>query len=340
MELTVQDIAKKVGGTLVGSGAAVIKGVAGLNEATASDISYLKDIKSATAIKSAESTKAGAVIAPKDFNQAGLNLIHVDNPQAAFSAVLALVAAEQISYNTGVHPMASVSKSTKIKKDIFINPFSIIKNKTKIADKAKLVAQVYVGARTKIGEATILYPQTVIHENIRVDARCIIHGGTVIGSDGYGYYFSGGRHNKIPQIGTVIIEDDVEIGSGTAIDRATTGSTVIGKGTKIDNLVHIAHNVKIGAHSLILGQVGIAGSTQLGQGVVLAGQVGVADHVSIGDGVQVGAQSGVKGDIPAGAVLFGSPAQPIQDTMRQTLLIRRLPELFKDVKKLKDEKSK
>jgi UDP-3-O-[3-hydroxymyristoyl] glucosamine N-acyltransferase len=158
----------------------------------------------------------------------------------------------------------------------------------------------------------------------------------VIGSDGYGFYFAKGKHNKIPQVGTVIIEDDVEIGSCTTIDRATTGATVIQHGTKIDNLVQIAHNVEVGPHSLLVAQSGVAGSSKLGGGVVLAGQVGVADHVTIGDGAQIGAQSGIKEDVKPGAVMFGSPAQPLQETIKQMLLVKRLPELFKEIKKLKE----
>jgi UDP-3-O-[3-hydroxymyristoyl] glucosamine N-acyltransferase len=180
-----------------------------------------------------------------------------------------------------------------------------------------------------------VYAQVVIREEIQIGARCIIHPGAVIGADGYGFYFAQGKHNKIPQVGTVIIEDDVEIGASTTIDRATTGATRIGRGTKIDNLVHIAHNVVVGENTLLVAQVGIAGSCTLGKGVVMGGQSGVADHMTIGDGAQIGGQTGVIQDAEPGAVLFGTPAQPIKDAMKQAVLLKRLGDLFADVKKLK-----
>jgi UDP-3-O-[3-hydroxymyristoyl] glucosamine N-acyltransferase len=211
-----------------------------------------------------------------------------------------------------------------------------VEDGAEIGDRAKLMGHVYVGARSRVGEDTLLYPNVVLREEVSVGKRCIVHAGAVLGSDGYGFYFAGGKHNKIPQVGTVVVEDDVEIGSCTTIDRATTGATIIRQGAKIDNLVQIAHNVEVGPHCLIVAQVGIAGSTKLGRGVVLAGQVGVADHAVIGDGAQVGAQSGIKGEVKPGEVLFGSPAQPVQETIRQGLLVRKLPELFRDMKKLKE----
>jgi UDP-3-O-[3-hydroxymyristoyl] glucosamine N-acyltransferase len=268
-------------------------------------------------------------------------VVAVENPVAAFASVLNLVARERnVSHAAGIHPTAVISKTARIGKSAKIGPLCVVEDGAEIADGAVLIANVYVGPRVRVGKETIIYPQVVLREDTEIGARCIVHGGAVIGSDGFGYFFASGRHNKIPQVGNVVIEDDVEIGSCSTIDRATTGSTIVRKGAKIDNLVQVAHNVEVGAHSLLIAQVGIAGSSKLGPGVVLAGQVGVADHVNIGAGAQVGAQSGLKDDVEPGAVLFGSPAQPIADTIRQTLLIRRLPELFKDVKKLKESDSR
>lgn len=339
MKLTVDQIASHVGGRVLGDGRLVVEGVAGLTDAKKSDVSYVRDAKDAAALKSLKSTSAGAVIVPEGIQPNGKTLIQVKNPLAAFAALLNLVAAEKAANpSKGVHPSAVVAPSASIGAGAAIGPLCVVEEGAVIGENVRLISQVYVGPRSKIGAGSLVYPQVTLREDVSVGDRCILHAGVVIGSDGYGFYFSDGKHNKIPQVGTVVIEDDVEIGACSAIDRATTGQTIIKKGTKIDNLVHIAHNVEVGPHALLAAQVGIAGSSKVGQGAVFGGQVGVADHVTIGNGVQVGAQSGIKEDAPAGAVLFGSPAQPIQYTLRQILLIRRLPELFKDVKMLKEKK--
>lgn len=338
MELTVDQIAKAVQGRVIGNGDTVIRGVAGLGEANASDISFLRDAKNASALKLLENTSAGAIFVPAGIASNGKTFLEVKNPIAAFAIVLQMLAEEKkgpIKY--GIHPLAYVAASARVSPKATVGPFCVIEEGAVIEDDAQLLSQVYVGRCSRVGKNSVLYPQVILREGVTVGERCIINPGTVIGSDGYGYYFAEGRHNKIPQVGVVIIEDDVEIGSCTAIDRATTGATIIKKGTKLDNLVHIAHNVEIGPHALITGQVGIAGSSKIGKGVVMGGQVGVADHVTVGDGVQVGAQSGIKNDVEPGVILFGSPAQPIQEAIKQMLLVRRLPELFKDVKKLKEK---
>jgi UDP-3-O-[3-hydroxymyristoyl] glucosamine N-acyltransferase len=342
MELTANDIARLVNGKLSGNGNAVIRGAAGLNEAGPNDVSFLRDVKKINLLKK---TKAGLVFVPTGLSSNGKTLVHVENPVEAFSIVLGKLEDEKLPRRSGVHPLASIAKSARIGKNVFIGPFCVIEDDAVIGDDVVLRAQVYVGLRTTIGQGTTLHPHVVLREDIQVGERCIIHAGAVIGSDGYGFYFAKGKHNKIPQIGSVIIEDDVEIGSCTAIDRATTGTTRIGKGTKIDNLVQIAHNVQIGEHSLIVAQVGIAGSSKLGKGVVMGGQAGMADHITVGDGAKIGGQSGVIQDVAPGAVLFGNPAQPIREAFKQALLFRRLQQLFDDVKKLKgkdrgDHKSK
>lgn len=337
MKLTAENLASKVGGRLSGDSNRLIEGAAGLLEATDRDVSFLKDEKKAVTMKDFKHTRAAVVLVPWGVRSNGKTLIEVGNPIKAFSVVLTLLADEKKNYVAGIHPLACVSKSAKIGKNATIGPFCVIEDEAEIGESAQILAQVYIGRRSKIGSESILYPQVVIREDVQIGNRCIVHAGAILGSDGYGFYFENGKHNKIPQIGQVIVEDDVEIGSCTTIDRATTGATIIRKGTKIDNLVQIAHNVDVGAHSLLVAQVGIAGSSTLGRGVVLAGQVGIADHVHIGDGAQVGAQSGIKDDVAPGEVLFGSPAQPLQDAIRQALVMRKLPDLFKDVKKMKEK---
>lgn len=337
MELTVQEISRIVQGHVTGDGTRLIRGAAGLLEAGPQDITFIKDIQHE---KLLASTKAAAVIVPTGMQGNGKTLIEVSQPIAAFASVLELIAKEKRSIINGIHPQTVVSPKSKIGNNVGIGAFSIVEDEAELGDGVQLIGHVYVGRRAKVGKDTLLYPHVVLREEVQVGERCIIHANAVIGSDGYGFYFANGRHNKIPHVGTVIIEDDVEIGACTTIDRATTGATIIRRGTKIDNLVQIAHNVEIGPHSLLVAQVGIAGSAKIGQGVVLAGQVGVADHLRVGDGAQVGAQSGLREDVKPGAVMFGSPAQPIQETLKQIASIKKLPGLFKEIKKLKDMVSK
>jgi len=340
MELTAKEIAEKIEGRIIGNESTLICGAAALEEATPSDISFLRDSKARDASKNLLVTKAGAVFVPEGTPSNGRTFIEVKNPLAAFSKILKILAEEISPKTSGIHPSAVIAPSAHIGKNVVIGPLTVIEDNAIVEDNSRIMAQCYIGAHSKIGMGTKLYPQVIIRENIQIGENCILHAGSIIGSDGYGFYFEKERHNKIPHIGNVIIEDDVEIGSGTTVDRATTGSTFIRKGTKIDNLVQVAHNVDVGEHCLLVAQVAIGGSSRLEQGVVLGGQVGVADHTRIGKGSQVGAQSGIKGEIPPGSRLFGSPGQPIHDTIKQLFLIRRLPELFKDVKKAKEALNK
>jgi UDP-3-O-[3-hydroxymyristoyl] glucosamine N-acyltransferase len=340
LQLTVSDIAAQVQGRVQGDGAAVIRGVAGLTEAGAADLAFVRDARNADAAEQFKQSKAGAVLVPKGFVSNGRTVIEVDNPIAAFAHVLGLVARETQHRPDGVSAGAHIDPSAKLGQNVRIGPGCVVEKDAVIGDGACLVAQVYVGARSRVGDNTVLYPQVVLREDVTVGRNCILHPGAVIGADGYGFFFAGGRHNKIPHVGGVRIEDDVEIGANTCVDRAMTGLTVVGRGTKIDNLVQVAHNVQIGPLCLLVSQAGVAGSSRLGTGVVLAGQVGVADHVTIGDGAKLGAQSGVAKDVPAGQEYFGAPAQPVGDAMRQLLSLRRLPELLREFKKLKETMGK
>lgn len=339
MKKNVSDLALLVQGEFDGDGSKIITGASGLIEASENDVSFVKSDKDATALNLFSNTKAGAVFVPLGFNKknrsVSTTLIEVKNPLAAFSVVLNLMSSEKNVRPNQIHPMAYVSPKAKIGKNVSIGAFSIIEEGAELEDEVWLHGQNYIGARTKVGRGTILYPQVVLREDILVGKNCIFHPGCVIGADGYGFFFDGGKHEKIPQVGTVVIEDDVEIGASSTVDRATTGATLIRRGTKIDNLVQVAHNVEIGEHSLLAAQVGIAGSSKLGKGVVLGGQSGVADHIKVADQTQVGGQGGVTKDTVPGAILWGTPAQPLPEELRKTLLLRKLPDLFKDVKKLK-----
>lgn len=336
MRLKVSDIAEQVKGRVSGDGAAVIQGVAGLTDAGPADISFVRDAEKAETLALFKSSRAGAVFVPKGFNAVGRTVVEVENPIAAFCQVLALIEKENQIRPSGVHPTAVVHASAKIGRDVHIGAHCVIEKDAVIDDGVCLIAQVYVGSRSRVGQNSLLYPQVVVRDGVTIGRNCILHPGAVIGADGYGFYFASGRHNKIPHVGGVIIEDDVEVGANTCIDRGMTGNTVVGRGTKIDNLVQVAHNVEVGPLCLLVSQVGIAGSSKLGAGVVLAGQVGVADHVTIGDGVKVGAQSGIGKDVEKGATMFGTPVRPVTEELKLHSLLRRLPELFKDVRKLKE----
>lgn len=335
MKFPIVKISELVRGQLRGDASLVIEDAAGLEEAGPKDISFVKDEKNMSLFKH---TNAGATIVPKGTTSNGKTTIEVENPLLAFSLVLQKIAEARTFTPKGIHPTAYISPKAIIGKNVSVGPQCSVEDEAVLEDHVILMGNNYIGHQSKIGTATKIYPQVVIRERVQIGSNCIIHSGTVIGSDGFGYFFGNGKHNKIPQIGNVVIEDEVEIGSCSTIDRATTGTTRIGRGSKIDNLVQVAHNVKVGPGSILVAQVGIAGSTTLEEGVILGGQVGVADHTYVGKGTQVGAQSGIKGHIKPGSILFGSPAQPIKDTLKQLALFKKLPKLFEDVKKLKDNK--
>jgi UDP-3-O-[3-hydroxymyristoyl] glucosamine N-acyltransferase len=313
--LSAQEIAAAVGGQLEGNGAAQVHGAAGLNEASEKDLSFFHNTKY---IESLAATKALVIIVPLQTNGVtipdGKTLIRVENPQWAFAQVLGLIDLQKQHHPDGIHPKAHVE------------PTAVIGAGTRIYPGC------YIGHNVRIGEKCLIYPNVVLREDTQVGNRVIIHAGTVLGADGYGFATVKGRHHKIPQIGRVVIEDDVEIGANVAIDRATTGETRVGAGTKIDNLVHIAHNVQIGRDCLITGQVGIAGSSRIGNGVSMGGQVGISGHISIGDGAVIAAQSGVMSDVKPGEVLFGSPVRPIKQAMKLQAIYGKLEDIYDTIK--------
>jgi UDP-3-O-[3-hydroxymyristoyl] glucosamine N-acyltransferase len=267
----------------------------------------------------------------------------VENPAQAFEKILAEFALPPVIFEPGVHPTAVIGKDVVLGENVSVQPYVVIEDGARIGDSTVIGAHVYIGHRTAVGAGCKFYPHVTIRENITIGNQVVIHSGAVIGGDGFGYEFSGGRHVKILQTGTVQIDDHVEIGSNTTIDRARFGRTWIQEGTKIDNLVQIAHNVIIGKHSMIVSQAGISGSSRLGNYVTLAGQVGLVGHIEVGDKVIVAAQSGVSKNIPAGEVWFGSPAVPMQEQKEKIANINRLPKLSARVKKIEqilDSKSK
>ncbi|MDR2462943.1 MAG: UDP-3-O-(3-hydroxymyristoyl)glucosamine N-acyltransferase [Verrucomicrobiales bacterium] len=331
------EIAMLVGGELAGDPNLAISGINDLARATAGQISFLGNSRYAQAAKN---SNAGAILVPADSD---LSLpaaqIRVKNPSAAFAMVFTLFAPDPIQWETGVHPAACVSPSAKLGADVHIGPGAVIEADADIGDGAHIGAHGYVGHETVIGSGTFLYPNVTIRERSVIGRRVIIHSGAVIGADGFGYEFHNGRHVKVPQLGYVQIDDDVEIGANTTIDRGRFDKTWIQEGCKIDNLVMIAHNVVVGAHSIIVAQCGISGSTTIGKYVTIAGQSAVVGHIKVADQVTVTGWTAVTKDIPKSGVYRGAPAKPMKESMRIEALTMKLPELYERLQALEKKLS-
>jgi UDP-3-O-[3-hydroxymyristoyl] glucosamine N-acyltransferase len=327
MPYTTEEISKLIGGQVVGDTAAVLKNFATIENAQSGDLTFAENEEF---FSRAEQSAATAIIADKRFSSAKKTLIQVPNARVAFAKALALFFPEP-KFAAGIHPTAVVAATAKIDPTAHVGPHCVIGERVSLGARTVLQAGDFVGDDSKLAEDVNLFPNVTVYARSVIGNRVRIHSSSVIGSDGYGYVQDGPIHRKVPQIGNVVIGDDVEIGAGVMIDRGALGSTVIGKGTKIDNLVQVAHNVQIGEGSLLCAQVGIAGSVKLGNSVILAGQVGVAGHLNIGNQVIVGAKSGVMHDIPDGQKWMWIPAQPDRDVKRQLIAIQRLPELLKRV---------
>jgi UDP-3-O-[3-hydroxymyristoyl] glucosamine N-acyltransferase len=317
-----------------------ISGVATLKEAGPTEISFLG---SDAFIKRFQETKAAAILVQKNVKLPGASqktVLLVDDADLAISKLLELYAQPIPRPPIGIDPQARVDGSAIIEADVAIGPFCVIGARARLGRGVVVHPHVYIGDDVTIGDGSEIYPNVTIRERITIGNRVIIHAGSVLGTDGFGYRWDGTKHAKIPQIGTVIVEDDVEIGSCVCIDRAKFSSTRIGRGTKIDNLVQIAHNVVIGPHCIIVGQAGVAGSATLGAGVVLGGQVAVRDHITLGEGAMVAACGAVAEDVPPKTVVSGMPALPHRQNLREQAALRRLPEMVVQVRKLQDELNK
>lgn len=320
-----------------GETATQLSGIASLSEAQEGDISFLGNKKYTSEVAG---SKASAILVPLDYRgSAAANqiLLYLQNPSAGLAKLCAVIEARLWPRPQPIiHPSAIVDREATVSQEAYVGPGCVIEAGAVIAAGTVLQAQVYVGRHARIGEDCWIRPHASIGDYCELGNRVSIHNGAVIGSDGYGYENEGGNHIKVPQIGKVIVHDDVEIGANTTIDRARFSATVIGEGSKIDNLVQIAHNVQIGKHCLIVSQVGISGSTHLEDYVVLAGQVGVIGHLKLGKGCVLGAQSGVNADIPAGKYYRGSPAREAFRENKLIALYNRLPEFFSRLKQLED----
>lgn len=332
MHLTARDIAQLVGGELSGNPDQIITGVAGIREAQPGDLSFVANPRYFSALKT---TQASAVIVARDAKvEFGRTLIRVDNPLAAFTQVVMRVAPPPVKFAPGIHPTAVIAPDVRLGKEVSVQPHAVIEAGTVIGERTVIGANTYIGHGCKIGHDCVIHPNVTVREYTQIGNRVILHSGVVLGADGFGYEQVGGKYQKIPQVGIVEIGDDVEIGANTTVDRARFGKTRIGRGTKIDNLVQIAHNCVIGEDCIICGLAGMAGSTILGNHVTLAGQVGLAGHLVVGDNSTIMAQAGVTKDVPPNSVMLGSPAYPHTETKQIMIALRRLPDLHAKVREL------
>jgi UDP-3-O-[3-hydroxymyristoyl] glucosamine N-acyltransferase len=316
---TLKQLAEHIQAELFGDGDLTVSSVGALEDAGPGQLSFLSNLKYK---KHLDTTGASVVIVGEGVTFEKVPLLRVKDPQYAFQQAVLLLHGPRRHPHGGIHPAAYVDPTAEVDESTVLYPGA------------------YVGPGAKIGRDCVLHPNVVVYDRCVIGDRVVIHAGTVIGADGFGYAPHEGVHHKIPQIGIVKIEDDVEIGANTTIDRAALGVTLIGKGTKIDNLVMIAHNVQTGPHCLVVAQAGIAGSTTLGHHVVLGGQVGVAGHLEIGDGAMAGAQCGITNSVEPGQIVLGSPHVPLKDARRMFILWRELPDMVKRIKKLEAQLEK
>jgi len=335
---TLRSLAEYVGGTLEGDGAEiVITGIADLRSAQPDQVSFFANAKYEAEARA--SCAAAILVSAKDAPKFTFTRIVVESPNVAFGKISALFAPPPIRDEPGIHPTAVIAPDAVIGEGVSIAPHAVISAGVRIGARVVIGANCFIGEQSVLGDDTRIYPLVTVRERSIIGARVIIHSGTVIGADGFGYEFDPKtcRHVKIAHTGHVQIDNDAEIGANTTIDRGRFGRTHIGEGVKIDNLVQIAHNVTIGAHSIIVSQTGISGSTSLGRYVTLAGQVGLAGHLNVGDRATITAQSGLNKDVPAGAILAGHHAMPMRESLKVEALTRRLPEIVERLKALEEK---
>jgi UDP-3-O-[3-hydroxymyristoyl] glucosamine N-acyltransferase len=331
MEQTLAALCGHLHGELIGDGTILIRGVSGTDQAEADQVTFAEDD---TRLAEALAGRAAAVIVSKDVKDLGGRPgIRVEHPKLAFALLLELFYPE-VGPATGVHPTAILGKRVILGDGVAIGPHAVLGEDVSVGAGTTIGSGVSVGDGVTIGARCAIDANVVIYRHTKIGDRVIIHGGTVIGGDGFGYVLHQGAYVKVPQVGNVVIEDDVELGCNVCVDRATVGSTVIRRGTKIDNLVQIGHNDHIGKHTVLSGQVGLSGSVRLGDYVVMGGKAGVVDHVTVGDHAQVGAASVVTKAVGAGEIVWGYPARALAATKRQMAALARLPQVLREIKSL------
>ena len=336
MEFTAKQIAAYIHGTIVGDEQATVHTFAKIEEGIPGALSFLSNPKYTHYIYT---TQSSIVLVNKDFEPeqpVSATLIKVDNAYESLAKLMTLYEQSQPK-RTGIDPLAYVAPTAKIGKDVYLAPFACVGDHAEIGDGTELHPHATVGRNAKVGSHCILYTHANVYHDCRVGNRCILHAGSVVGADGFGFAPSSEGYEKIPQIGIAILEDDVEIGANTCIDRATMGATIVHKGAKLDNLIQVAHNVEIGSHTVIASQTGIAGSAKIGEWCMLGGQVGIAGHIKVGNRVSVGAQSGIPGNVKDGTTLMGYPAIDPKQFARSAAIYKKLPEMYTELNRLQKE---
>lgn len=335
MKFAASQISEILQGTIEGDATVLVDRLAKIEEASQGSITFLANPKYTQYIYS---TDASVVIVSKDFvptEKIKSTLVRVDNPYTAFTVLLEFYENYLKSLKTGIEQPSYQGDDVKLGQNVYLGAFSYIGNGVTIADDVKIYPHVYIGDHVEIGAGSVIYSGAKIYRDTKIGSSCMIHSGAVIGADGFGFApQEDGSYKKIPQTGNVVLEDNVEIGANTTIDRSTMGSTLIRKGTKLDNLIQIAHNVEVGENTAIAAQVGVAGSSKIGSGCIVGGQVGIAGHLHIGDGVRLAAQSGVISDIAAGATVMGSPSFDHKEYIKCYVVFRKLPNLARRIDRL------
>jgi UDP-3-O-[3-hydroxymyristoyl] glucosamine N-acyltransferase len=333
MGFTAAQIAEKLKGEVAGDGSIVLTGLAPAEHARAGELTFAEN---ATYFAAAEQSQAAAILVSGPFTSTTKVLIRVANPRIALARLLPIFFPPE-EHPQGIHPSATIADTAKIDSTAHVGPNCFVGPRVKLGARSVLMGGNDLRADCQVGDDVCLFPNVVLYRQTQIGHRVTIHAGTVIGSDGFGYVLDEGKHRKVLQLGNVIIHDDVEIGANSAIDRGTLGPTTIGQGTKIDNLVHVAHNVSIGRNCLVMGQVGFAGSTRLGDYVVVASQSGIADHLKIGNQAMIGAKSGVMRDIEDGGRVLGTPATADRQAKRQLIAMQHLPNLMHRMRDLEKQ---
>jgi len=326
-----QQLAQLVGGRILGDSSLEIRAVSPFEAAGPGDLTLAAGRKN---LERLDTCPASAAIVPSDFSSSAKTLLQVARPKLAFAQILEHIHRTPFEPK-GISPLSSVGKECRIPEEVSIYPFVFLSDRVAIGCRATFFPGVHIGEGCIVGEDVVLHPNVVLYPGVQLGNRVIIHSGTVIGADGFGYVFDGSRQIKIPQTGTVVIEDDVEIGANSCVDRGTFGATVIEKGVKLDNHVHIAHNCRVGSNTVMVAQVGISGSVTIGRNCIFAGHSGVVDHVMIGDDVKVMMKTGVSKDVPPNSSVSGQPALDHREAMRIEAITRRLPEIYEEWKAIK-----
>ncbi len=332
-ELTVAEAARVAGGEVEGDASRVVSGVAPLDDAGPGDLSFVANPKYFPYI---QSTRAGALLAPRTGAPelpGGVPVVRVDDPHRALRLLLPLLYPERRPA-PGIHPTASIGAGVEVGPDASVGPYAVVGDGARIGARARVGAHAVVGEGCRVGDDATLHAHATLYAGVRLGDRCIVHSGARLGADGFGYQWEDGAHRRVPQVGGLRIGNDVEVGANATVDRGSIGDTVVGDGTKIDNLVMVAHNCRIGRHVILVSQVGISGSTTVGDGAVLAGQAGVGGHLTIGAGSRVGGQAGVTADVPPGTTVSGYPARPHAESLRAQAALFKLPALMKRIREI------